>query len=186
MSETHREDLGRCGSNVNIHPSALLFNPRQIFIGDNVRIDCFCVISAGEQGVHIGNHVHVAAGAYIFGGGGRVTLEDFSGLSSRVCLYTSSDDYSQGYMTNPTVPEEYKKVKRGDVTLRKHVIVGSGTILMPGVELGLAASVGALSFIHRSVKDFHIVAGNPARLVGRRNPQILDLEKKFREESRPS
>lgn len=184
-TEPRRDELGRVGSQVNIHPTVQLFNPRQIFIGDNVRIDCFCVISAGEKGVHIGNHVHLAAGVYIFGSGGKVALEDFSGLSSRVSVYTGTDDFSEGFLTGPTVPDAYRKVRQGDVTIRKHVIVGSGTVIMPDVEVGLAAAVGALSFIRKNVQDFDIVAGNPPRVIGRRNPQILDLEKKFLEESRP-
>jgi dTDP-4-amino-4,6-dideoxy-D-glucose acyltransferase len=171
--------LGRIGTNVSIHPSAILFNPEKLYLGSNVRIDCFCVLSAGEEGIHIGDHVHLAAGAYIFGSGGKVVMEDFSGLSSHVAIYTASDDYSEGYLTNPTVPEKYKKVARGPVVLRKHVIIGSGSVLMPGVELGIGAAVGALSFVYKNVREFQIVTGNPIRVVGTRGQRLLELEKEF-------
>jgi galactoside O-acetyltransferase len=171
--------FGRIGTNVSIHPSAILFNPEKLYLGSNVRIDCFCLLSAGEDGIHIGDHVHIAAGSYIFGSGGKVELEDFAGLSSRVAIYTASDDYTEGYLTNPTVPEKYKKVTRGPVALRKHVIIGSGSVIMPGVELAIGAAVGALTFVYKNVRDFQIVSGNPMRVVGTRGQRLLELEKEF-------
>src|SRR5262249_26823135 len=81
------------GSEVNIHRSAVFFNCGKIHIGSRVRIDCFSMISAGKQGVYIGNNIHIAAAVLIFGSGGKVTLEDFTCLSGRVALYTASDDY---------------------------------------------------------------------------------------------
>jgi galactoside O-acetyltransferase len=179
MSQPGDLRYGAVGVNVNIHPTAVLLGSDKIHLGNDVRIDCFCLLSAGEDGIHIGNNVHLAAGVYIFGSGGKVTIEDFCGLSSRVAVYTASDDYSEGYMTNPTVPEKYKKVRRGPVTLRKHAIVGSGTVIMPGVELGVGASIGALSLVNQPVGDFLIGLGNPLRLVGKRGQRLLELEKEY-------
>ena len=48
--------------------------------------------------------------------------------------------------------------------------------------LGVAASVGALSFVNKDVPDFDIVAGVPAVKVSSRRHKILDLEKQLREE----
>ncbi|MBV9217062.1 MAG: hypothetical protein JO053_12885 [Acidobacteria bacterium] len=38
------------------------------------------MLIAGEQGILIGDHVHIAAGCYLFGSGGRIRMDDFSGL----------------------------------------------------------------------------------------------------------
>jgi acetyltransferase-like isoleucine patch superfamily enzyme len=57
--------------------------------------------------------------------------------------------------------------------------VGSGTVIMPGVELGEGAAVGALSFVRRSVPAFKIVAGNPLRVLGDRGRELLDLERQY-------
>jgi acetyltransferase-like isoleucine patch superfamily enzyme len=166
------------GENVTVHKSVEFFNPEAIRLGSNVRIDCFCIISAREE-VVLGNNVHLAAGAYISGTEG-VEMGNFSGLSSRVNIFTSSDDYIEGYLTNPTVPSAYTKVKKGKVVLGEHVIVGCGSIIMPGVTLARGVSVGALSFVNRSAPEFSIVAGNPGRTVGKRNSDRLDqLESSF-------
>src|ERR1017187_6175933 len=113
---TELEQLGiRVGANPSIHKSVFFFNPEKIVIGHHVRIDCMSMLSAGDEGITIGRNVHIAVSSFIFGSGGRVVLSDFSGLSARVTLFTATDDYSEGYLTNPTVPERYKKVRRGPI-----------------------------------------------------------------------
>src|SRR5205823_3378384 len=147
-------------------------------LGSNVRVDCFCVISADEP-VVIGNHVHLASGVSIFGTDG-VELADFVGLSNRVTVFTASDDYSDGYLTNPTVPDRFRKLTRGKVVMREHVIVGCGSIVMPGATLGRGVAVGALSMVNKSIPEFLIVAGNPARQIGTRNRERLTaMEEEF-------
>jgi dTDP-4-amino-4,6-dideoxy-D-glucose acyltransferase len=161
----------------DIHRTVLFFGDN-IQIGSNVRIDAYSVITSGEP-VKIGNHVHISVGVYIFGGAG-VILEDFSGLSARCTIFTSSDDYSEGYLTNPCVPDQYKKVVRGAVKLEKHVIVGSGSIIMPGVVLGTGVSVGALTYINKNIPEYSIAVGIPFRVVGVRNKdRLLQLEEEF-------
>jgi dTDP-4-amino-4,6-dideoxy-D-glucose acyltransferase len=170
------------GTNVSIHKSCIIFGGNRIHIGSNVRIDCFSMLSAGEQGIVIGDHVHIAAGCYLFGSGGKITIHDFAGLSARVSLFTATDDYLLGYMTNPTVPDKYKKVTRGNIVLNKHALVGCGAVIMP-CTLGVAASVAALSFVDKNVTDFDVVKGFPAVKVTSRRRRILDLEKQLREET---
>jgi galactoside O-acetyltransferase len=181
-SDELRTLLASVGDNVNVHRSVQMFSPHLIHIGSNVRIDCFSLLSAGQEGIFIGDHVHLAAGVYLFGSGGRIVLESFCGLSSRVAVYTATDEYMEGFLTNPTVPMKYRKVRQGDVVLRRHVVVGASSIVMPGVTLGLAASVGVLTLVHKSVDDFAVVAGFPSRIIGKRDRRILEDEKKLLEE----
>ena len=174
--------LGSVGRNVVIHESVVIFNPSNVHIGHDVRIDCFAVISAGEAGIFIGNNVHIATMAQIFGGGGRVTLEDFTGISSRVSIYTASDDFSGAGMTGPTIPLKYKRLLTGSVTLRKHALIGCGSVVMPNTELGLGSAVGALTFVNENVPPFSIVAGSPMRKIADRKRTILELEILFARE----
>lgn len=171
--------FGYLGKGVMIHETVQIFNPSSIFIEDNSRIDCFAVLSAGSDGIHIGKHVHIAAAAMIFGGGGRVVLENYCGLSSRVTIYTATDDYTDGFMTNPTVPAEFKKVEVGNVVVQRHAIVGAGSVILPNVTLGVGAAVGALSLVRKSVDDFSVVLGAPARSIGKRSERLLDVQQKF-------
>lgn len=167
------------GDNVQISDRASFYGTGRIALGDNVRIDDFCVLAAGVGGIIIGRHVHVAVYASLIGAG-KITLSDFSGLSSRVSIYSSSDDYSGATMTNPTVPSEYTGVTHADVFLGKHVIVGSGSVILPGVTLEEGVAVGALSVVTKPCAAFGIYAGNPARRIKERRRDLLELEERLR------
>jgi galactoside O-acetyltransferase len=167
------------GNNVQISDRASFYGNARVSIDSNVRIDDFCVLAAGEGGMFLGKHVHIAVGSSLIGAG-KITLSDFSGLSSRVSIYSSSDDYSGATMTNPTVPDEYKGVLHADVFLGKHVIVGSGSVILPGVTLEDGVAVGALSLVTKNCKAFGIYSGNPARRISERKQDLLGLEFQFR------
>ncbi|MFN3192665.1 MAG: acyltransferase [Aureliella sp.] len=166
------------GKNVQIHRSSLIYNANKISVGDYSRIDCHTLLSAGEHGIAIGKCVHIAAGCYLFGGGGEIAFEDYSGLSSRVTIYTATDDYTEGYMTNPTVPDELKRVTQGPVHLRKHAIVGASSILLPNVELAQGAAIGALTLVNKDVAEFEILVSRSggSRVIGHRGRRMLELE----------
>jgi len=166
------------GQGVLISDKASLYGVERIRIGDHVRIDDFCVLSAGVGGILIGSFVHIAVYSSLIGAG-KIILEDFCNLSSRVGIYSSNDDYSGATMTNPTVPDIYKNVKSAPVTLCKHVIVGSGSVVLPSVCIGDGVAVGALSVIRRDCAPFGIYAGNPARRIGERKRDLLRLEAEF-------
>lgn len=163
------------GINVQISEFASIYGAHRIKIGSNVRIDDFSVLAAGEGGIEIGNFVHIAVGASLIGAG-KIILSDFSGLSSRVSIYSSSDDYTGSTLTNPTVPDVYKNVQHAPVHLGKHVIVGSGSVILPGVSVGTGAAIGALSLVTKNCEEFWIYAGNPLRKIKMRNRTLLNLE----------
>lgn len=165
--------LAGVGSNVRISPRASIHGAGRIRIADNVRIDDFCVLSAGEGGIEIGSYVHIAVYTCLIGAG-KIAIADFANLSSRVAIYSSSDDYSGRTMTNPTVPDRYKAVDHRPVSIGRHVIIGSGSIVLPGVTIGEGAAVGALSLVTRELEPWGIYAGTPAKRVADRSRELLD------------
>jgi dTDP-4-amino-4,6-dideoxy-D-glucose acyltransferase len=164
------------GEDVQISDKASFYGTPRITIDSHVRIDDFAVLAAGIGGIALGMYVHIAVGSTLIGAG-KITLSDFSGLSSRVSIYSSSDDYSGATLTNPTVPADYTGVKHADVFLGRHVIVGSGSVVLPGVTLEDGVAVGALSVVTHGCTAFGIYAGNPARRIKERKRDLLQLEK---------
>ena len=171
-------DLKFCGKNVKLSDKAVLYNPQNISIDDNSRIDDFTVISAGKRGINIGKNVHIALFCNLQGAE-NITMEDFSGLSSRVSLYSSSDDYSGRFMTNPTVSDKFTNVISKPILIRKHSIIGVGACILPGVTIGLASAVGAFSLVNKSISDHMIAVGVPAIEKVPRRKNLLDLENDF-------
>ena len=152
-------------------------------MANNIRIDDFSLILASGEPCHIGSHVHIAARCTIFGKAG-FAMEDVSGLSAGVQLITLSDDYSGEKLTNPTVPSQYTGGASGKVTLRRHVIIGANSIILPNLTIGEGSSVGALSLVTGDLEPWGIYAGVPAKRLKERSKNLLKLEKELLEESR--
>ena len=180
LSPSELKEIGfaKLGDNVLISTKASIYNPGRISIGNNVRIDDFCVLSAGGNGIEIGSHVHVAVFSSLIGAE-RIELSDFCNISSRVSIYSSNDDYSGGTMTNPMVPDEFKQVKVAPVKIGRHVIIGSGSIVLPGVNIEDGVAIGALSLVNKSCNTFKIYSGVPIKYIKERSRALLELEKDF-------
>lgn len=183
MTFLTREELeaigfAEVGSNVLISEKASFYNAGYISIGDDVRIDDLCILSAGENGFFVGNNIHIGAYSSLIGQG-RIQLLDFVNISSRVSIFSSNDDYSGRHLTNPMVPDEYKDVTVAPVCLEKHVIVGCGSVILPGVTLHEGAAVAALSLVKDDCAEFTIVGGRPATMLKKRSRALLGLEKEL-------
>ncbi|WP_454009911.1 acyltransferase [Aeromonas sp. Marseille-Q7275] len=166
------------GTNVLISDKVSFYGANRIHIGSNVRIDDFCVLSAGVGGIELGNYIHIAVYSSLIGAG-KITLSDFCNISSKVAVYSSNDDYSGAYMTNPMVPAEHTNVTHADVTLGKHVIIGSGSVVLPGITLHDGAAIGALTLVNKDCDAFGIYIGSPARKIKNRNKELLEQENKL-------
>jgi acetyltransferase-like isoleucine patch superfamily enzyme len=175
--------LRKFGENVLISRKASIYAPQNIEIGSHVRIDDFCVISAGG-GITIGNYVHIAPFCGLYGGSG-IEMADFSGLASRVALYSESDDFMGDSLTNPMIPMDYKPAyERGKISVGRHVIVGTGVTILPGITLAEGASVGAHSLVSKDCEEWGFYFGTPAKLLKARSRNLLALEAKFIETRR--
>lgn len=163
----------RIGSNVRISDKASVYNPESIEIGDNSRIDDFCVISGN---VTIGRNVHIAVFCNVAGGEQGVFLDDFSGLAYGCQVFSQSDDYSGRSLTNPTVPDEYKFETKASVRLERHVIIGANSIILPGVTIAEGSSVGAMSMVTKSTLAWSVYFGVPARKIKDRSKDLLKME----------
>lgn len=162
------------GKNVCISDRASFYGVDRISIGDGTRIDDFCVISAGEGGIELEGNVHIAVFSSLIGAG-KILIGEFSNISSRVSIYTSSDDYSGHTMTNPTVPDRFKDVFHAPVSIGRHVIIGSGSVVLPGCVIPDGAAIGALSLINSNLQPWTIYAGIPATAIRERSRNALAL-----------
>lgn len=164
------------GRDVRISDKASIYNADQISIGDHSRIDDFCVVSGK---VNIGRNVHIAVFCNVAGGSEGVTLEDFSGLAYGCHVFSQSDDYSGKTMTNPTVPAVYKHETKKAIVIGRHCIVGTNSLIFPGVTLAEGCSVGAMSMVTKSTEPWHIYSGVPAKKLKARHRDLLALESAY-------
>jgi len=179
-SPVELEQLGfkNIGNNVHISRKASFYGIERISIGSHVRIDDFCVISAGNGGIYLGNYIHIAVHSTIIGAG-AVRLADYCNISARVSIYSSNDDYSGEFMTNPMIDPLYTNVQHEPVTLEKHVVIGAGSVVLPGVTIKEGSAVGALSLVNNSLPSWGVYAGQPVKFRKKRNQGLLQKEQAF-------
>lgn len=166
------------GKNVKISRNSTIIGQENISIGDNSRIDDYCMLVASGTGyISIGSNVHIA-GYCLLSGGSGIVMEDYSGISHGVKVYSRTDDYSGEYLTNPTVPECFTGGDRGAVTIKKHAIVGSGSVILPNLTIGEGVSVGAQSLITKDLEPWFVYFGCPVKKLKPRKKALLELEEK--------
>lgn len=129
-----------------------------VLIRDHTSIGQSCTIGSYvdiEGEVAIGDRVSLQSACYITRG---VVIEDDVFCGPRI---TTMNDKRMSYRRESLI------FTRAAPRILRAARVGGGSVLLPGVVVGENALVGAGSVVTRDVPDFAIVAGNPARVVGR-------------------
>lgn len=177
-SQSALEQMGfkRIGRNVKISDKASIYNHDQIEIGDNSRVDDFCIISGK---VVVGSFCHVTPMCLIAGGRPGVFLDDFCTLAYNVKVFAQSDDYSGATLTNSLIPKKYKQESLKRVCLGRQVIVGAGSVILPGADVAEGCAIGAMTLVNRATRPWGIYVGCPARRVKDRKKDLLELEQKY-------
>jgi acetyltransferase-like isoleucine patch superfamily enzyme len=168
------EDLNllSVGENVKISRFARFYG-NNIRIGNNVRIDDFCILS-GE--ISIGSFVHISAYTALYGRFG-IEIDDFAGLSPRCTVFSASDDFTGNFFIGPIIDPKYTNVTGGKVTIGKYSQIGAGCIILPQVTIEEGVAIGAMSLINTNIESWKIAFGIPARIIKNRSKSLLRFEK---------
>lgn len=175
-SEEELKQLGlkKYGKNVLISKKTSIYSPEKITIGDNVRIDDFCILSGK---IEIRNYVHISAYVALYGGDEGIFFDNYSGASSRTTIFALTDDFSGEYMTNSMIEEKYRNVIKGKVEVGKFVQIGAGCVVLPNVTMNQGCAVGSMSLVKQNLEEFTIYAGVPCKKIKVRSKKILDIAK---------
>ncbi len=174
-------ELKSCGKNVIIGKTVRIRYPELVEIGENVIIDDFTYISTALK---LHDNVHISSGCKIIGGKNAfVEMFEYSTLAPNVVLSAGSDDYISGIAT-PMVALAFKaKCIIGEIIIKKHCIVGAGSVVLPNIVFNEGSAVGALSLVNKSLESYKLYAGIPAKPIKNRNKsEILSLEKLLKNE----
>ena len=172
-SNTELTELGlkSYGTNVFISKKCSIYAPEKISIGNNVRIDDFCILSGN---ITLGNNVHISAYSALYGAEG-IEFKDHSGCSARTTIYSAMDDFSGDYLIGPMNPEGTTHVTGGKVTIGEFVQLGAHCLVFPNVTIHDGSVVGALSLVTRDIPKWSIYVGVPARKLRDRKSGLLTM-----------
>ena len=177
-SEEELKSLGfkSCGENVLISRFARFYGISNMEIGNNVRIDDFCILSGK---IKIGNYVHISAYTALYGSQG-IEINDYCGCSARSIIYSAMDDFSGEYMIGPMVPDDLTNVTGGPVILEKYVQLGANTTVMPNLKIGEGAVTGSCTLVRHDVEPWTVNIGIPSKVLKRRKDNPKELSKRIK------
>jgi galactoside O-acetyltransferase len=159
------------GADVKISRFARFYSPQTISIGDNVRIDDFCILSGN---IRIGSNIHLSAYVALYGALG-IEIQDYSGISPKTVVYSAMDDFSGDYLIGPIHPEETTNVTGGLVRIEKYVQIGSNSVVFPSLTIGEGSVIGACSLVRKSVGNWGVYCGIPAKKIKDRSKKMLNF-----------
>jgi acetyltransferase-like isoleucine patch superfamily enzyme len=152
-----------------IEPGVVLGAGTAVWDGVHIRRDTTlgdeCIV--GEKtyiayGVRVGNRVKINSHVYLCT---AVTIEDGVMVSSGVIF--TNDRFPRATTPDlkrlrPSEPDEHTR----PTLVREGATIGAGCVVGNDLTIGRFAMVGMGSVVTRSVSDFHLAVGNPARSVG--------------------
>jgi len=159
------------GKNVKISRFARIYSPHQITIGDNVRIDDFCILSGN---IVLGSNIHISPYVVLYGANG-IEMQDYTGISARSTVYSAMDDFGGDYLIGPIHDERMTNVTGGKVLIKKYVQIGAHCLIFPDVTIEEGSVVGACSLVNKSLDGWGIYWGTPAIRHKERSQKLLQL-----------
>jgi UDP-2-acetamido-3-amino-2,3-dideoxy-glucuronate N-acetyltransferase len=157
--------MNEIDSTAQIHPRALVdpgchVGPRtrvwafaHILPGAKIGADCnICDHVFIEGKVILGDRVTVKCGVYLWNG---IRVEDDVFIGPNATFTNDKYPRSRAYLPEHPV-----------TCLRQGCSIGAGAVILPGIEVGLGAMVGAGAVVTANVPPHAIVIGNPARVSG--------------------
>jgi acetyltransferase-like isoleucine patch superfamily enzyme len=152
MADFFLHPNGLCES-AAVGPGTRIWAFAHVLPGARIGADCnLCDGVFVENDVVVGDRVTVKCGVQLWDG---VTLEDdvFVGPNAT--------------FTNDPRPRSRQRPERFSRTVvRRGASIGANATILPGLEIGQQAMVGAGAVVTRSVPPFAVAIGNPARIVG--------------------
>lgn len=142
------------GRGTTVEPGLRVVNGAKVSIGRGCLLKEGIYLRAGAEGqITIGDRAALNAFCRLFGHGG-ITIGEDTQLGPGVLITTTSHDYTRGLA-----------VSYEPVVIGRAVWVGANVTILPGVQIGDGAVVGAGSIVTRSLPPRVVAVGAPARVI---------------------
>lgn len=161
------------GKSCKISRNAKFYGIGNISMGDNVRIDDFCIVSGNVQ---FGSHIHVAPYVALYGAMG-IIFEDYTGISAHSVVYSAMDDFGGDYLVGSVHPEEYTNVTGGLVTIKRFSQIGVNSVVFPNLTINEGVAIGACTLVNKSLDEWGIYVGVPSKRIRERSQNMIVLTK---------
>ena len=131
---------------------ARIANRDNLEMGENVGIDDFVLLNAGEKTV-IGDNSCIHSGSRVVGGG-SLSVGDNVAITYNCVLVTGYPKYSSHMSTR--IPKEQKETVRGEIHMGDESFVGSNSVVMPDTKIGEGAVVASMSYVDEDIPEWTV------------------------------
>lgn len=153
------------GEGSSIHPAAMLARDAtgKIVLGKRTHVAAYVYLCALDHGtLTLGDDVYINEFNNLRAGGGNITIGSHTIIAQYVSIIASNHRIaSRDVFTRDAGIDE---TRRG-VVIGRGVWIAANAVILPGVEVGDGAIIGAGSIVTKSIPPFAIAAGNPARVM---------------------
>lgn len=148
---------------------------RYVQVGERTEIDKNVSLTAWDyyKGLRykprivIGDNCHIGAGAHVTSICGIIIGDNL--LTGTNVLITDNAHGASEHELLEVHPKSRPLYSKGEVRIGRNVWLGNNVCILPGVTIGDGVIVAANSVVTKSVPDYTVVAGAPARIVKRIN-----------------
>ncbi|MGA1191157.1 MAG: acyltransferase [Bdellovibrionota bacterium] len=183
-SVAYRTLFGECGARPYIGRGVVVRNPSSMCFGHKVLIDDDVILDCRKgSSIEIGDHSCIGRSSIIAAKGGDVRMGDGVNIGTHARIATQSgitigrgvliaayayigpsnhewDDATQSFIAGTME-------NRGGVMIGERSWIGARATILDGVSIGEGAVVGAHSLVRENVPAKTVVAGCPARVIGK-------------------
>lgn len=176
-----------------IDPEVVCDDLSALTVGQRVHIEgAVELLTRGGGCIQLGDGVHVRRDSTLNANGGVIRIEGPAFINRNAFLWTAGGEISIGhhvligpYCTISAANHNGEDITREmmaqgtrslGIAIEPDCWIGAHTCILDGVRIGRGCIIAAGAVVTRSVPDWSIVGGVPARIIGTRNPLASEAE----------
>lgn len=160
------------GKHVLICRNCQIYSPETISLGDNVLIDDYVVMNGD---ITLGNYDHISSHSVLYTGEhSRIVFGKASGCASHVSFYAISNDYIGTETGSQFLPKQQSNFIDEDIIIGDYVIIGTHSVVLPGVQMGEGCAIGALSVVNKNTRPWWLYVGRPLKRICERDKSAFN------------
>jgi acetyltransferase-like isoleucine patch superfamily enzyme len=135
-------------------------SPSRIFLGDNCVIKENCLLFAKSGTIRIGTNTAVGKNTDILCEEEEIAIGSCVRIAADVFISTANHIFAK-----PEIPIMYQGLSQKGVAIGDDVWIGRKAIVLPGVQIGKGAVIGAGAVVTRDVPPYSVAVGVPAKVI---------------------
>ena len=175
----YKLSYGSFGKNSLIEKNLLIYNKKNIFIGDNVTIRPNARIEPIKRWIDETFNPKIKIGD-------GTSIEQNSHITCCNKVIIGKNVTISGYVYISDIDHEYENLEKGilqqplivkETIIGDESFIGMGARIMPGVKVGKHCIIGSNCVVNKSIPDYSVVVGIPCKIIKRYNFDTRKWEK---------